>query len=265
MMKDNYIVTPKKEHPLINVWNDFPKFLQDKSKILNPPKIEDLIGEIFSSGAIYYYTINFADSTLSNHHNNILTIHGLKELPKHLHEIIDLIHPEDVDFVMEAERMAIEKIKEIKGFAYIQELKSSYCFRMKTSKGEYEMFHHQALHLVKDNDGRLIKTVNIHTNIHHITQKNPYTVLVVGIGGRHDFHQMQYRNNKHIDLPPVALTKRETEILSLLALGKSSIQISEHLGVSYHTVTTHRRNILAKTNSNKVSELVKKALEWGII
>jgi DNA-binding CsgD family transcriptional regulator len=76
---------------------------------------------------------------------------------------------------------------------------------------------------------------------------------------------MQYRNNENIELPHVELTKRETEILSLLALGKSSRQISEMLDISYHTITTHRKNILAKTNCNKVSELVKKAFEWALI
>lgn len=262
-MEKNYTVKPQKEHPLQEVWNDFPEFLQENTKIISAPAIETVIGQIFAPGEFYYYTINFADSTLGKHHNNILKMHGLSQYPKHLDEIISLIHPEDLEFVMEAERMAIQKIKEIKGFAYIQQLKSSYCFRMKTGNGNYEMFHHQALHLGKDHLGRLMETVNIHTNIHHITQQNSYTVLISGIGGRTDFHQMQYQKNNH--LPINHLTKRETEVLALLATGYSARQISDQLGVSYHTVTTHRKNILTKTNSKKVSELVKKALDWGLI
>ncbi|WP_442896962.1 helix-turn-helix transcriptional regulator [Epilithonimonas sp.] len=35
--------------------------------------------------------------------------------------------------------------------------------------------------------------------------------------------------------------------------------------VSYHTITTHRRNIFEKTNCTKISELIKKALECGLI
>lgn len=93
-MKDQYIVKPQKEHPLKNVWNDFPEFLEENSDVLTSTKIEDLIGQMFLPGEFYYYIINFADSTLSNYHKNILTMHGLKKYPEHLKEIIGLVHPE---------------------------------------------------------------------------------------------------------------------------------------------------------------------------
>jgi len=264
-MEKNYKVKPEIPHPLQKIWNDYPEFLEEKQNILlSPVAIEEFIGQLFSMGEFYYYTINFSDSKISRHHPDILKMHGLEKYPEHLSEIIALIHPDDLEFVKEAERMSIEKIKEIGGFANIQELKSSYCFRMKTGNGNYEMFHHQALHTGKDEFGRLVQTVNIHTNIHHITQQNSCTVLVAGIGSRSDFHQMQYKNYRK-QLPKTVLTKRETEILTLLATGHSAKQISEILALSYHTITTHRRNILRKTGSRKVSELVKKALEWGYV
>lgn len=264
-MKKKQIDHPIKKHPLSDVWSSHTEALSNNyQEIVAPPPIEKIIGEMFAVGQFYYYVLNLANSTLSNHHPDLLPMHGLKKFPKHLKEIIELIHPDDIEFVLQAERMTIEKIQEI-GWEHQLNLKCSYCFRMKTGKGNYEMFHHQAIHTLKDENGRLHQSVNIHTNIHHITQKNPYTVLVVGIGGRNDFHQMQYGNNKNIELPPVELTKREIEILSLLALGNSAKQISTFLEISYHTITTHRRNIFEKTNCTKISELIKKALEWGLI
>lgn len=258
-------VSSKKEHPLLDVWNAYPQTLHNTAHdISSIPPIEQIIGEMFAMGEFYYYAINVTNSTITNPHPNLLKLHGLKKYPKHLKEIIDLIHPDDIQFVIEAERMSIEKIQEI-GFEHQKNLKCSYCFRMKTSNGNYEMFHHQSINTKKDEDGRLLQAVNIHTNIQHITHKNPYTVLVVGIGGRHDLHQMQYKTNREIKLPVIELTKRETEILALLALGHSSKQTARLLDLSPHTITTHRKNILAKTNCSKMPELVKKALEWGII
>ena len=264
-MKEKYQITSKKKHPLLEVWNAYPQSLSNTSKSkANSPNIEKVIGEMFAMGEFYFYTININDSTITNAHPNILKIHGLKKRPKYLKEIIDLIHPEDIDFVMEAEKMTIEKMQEI-GWENQQNLKCSYCFRMKTGKGNYEMFHHQSLHTAKSDDGRLLQAVNIHTNIQYITHLNPYSILVAGIGGRNDFHQMYYKEHDKKRILAHSLTKREIEILSLLALGNSAQQVSTLLNLYYHTPTTHRRNIFQKMECTKISELVKKAIESGYI
>ncbi|WP_346986538.1 LuxR C-terminal-related transcriptional regulator [Chryseobacterium sp. POE27] len=265
-MKKKHLTNAKKLHPLIKVWNDYPEILQNDNRILPTPLIEKVIGEIFSPGKFYYYIINFADSTIFNHHENILKLHGLKKYPTHLKEIIDLIHPDDLEFVMDAERMSIEKMKEINGFDYQQELKSSYCFRMRTSEGKYELFHHQALHTYKDEKGRLLQAINIHTNIEHITCKNSFTVLVSGINGREDFHQMHWLKNKRKQQSVRAIfTNREIEVICYIAKGYSAGEIADALNISEETVRTHRKNILRKSNSKNSSELIKKTFEWGYL
>jgi len=55
-----------------------------------------------------------------------------------------------------------------------------------------------------------------------------------------------------------SLTEREIEIVGLLLEGKTSGQIADELFLSIHTVNTHRRKILAKTNSNGTSNLMSK-------
>ncbi|PID68822.1 MAG: hypothetical protein CR968_00865 [Flavobacteriia bacterium] len=66
-------------------------------------------------------------------------------------------------------------------------------------------------------------------------------------------------------LTPVELSDREREILRLLAMGKNTKSIANHLYISPHTVTTHKRNILKKTKKNNVVELVSFAYEKGIL
>jgi DNA-binding CsgD family transcriptional regulator len=46
------------------------------------------------------------------------------------------------------------------------------------------------------------------------------------------------------------LGRREREVLKLVALGKSSLEIAEELFISVDTVNTHRRNIKEKLNIN---------------
>lgn len=55
------------------------------------------------------------------------------------------------------------------------------------------------------------------------------------------------------------LSLREREIVRLLAKGLSSKKIAYKLGISVHTVDTHRRNMLRKTGSTNTAQLVMNA------
>lgn len=57
------------------------------------------------------------------------------------------------------------------------------------------------------------------------------------------------------------ITRRELELIPLLAKGKSSQQIAKELFLSVHTVDTHRKNILKKLKINSMVELANFAHE----
>lgn len=61
------------------------------------------------------------------------------------------------------------------------------------------------------------------------------------------------------------ITYREQEILSLMAQGHSSKSIAQQLGVSFHTVQTHRKNILRKLNENSTIRAVTVANMVGLL
>jgi len=63
----------------------------------------------------------------------------------------------------------------------------------------------------------------------------------------------------------LGLTSREKQIISLLVDGKSSSEISDELFISYHTVTTHRKNIMRKLDICSFSELLKFANAFDLI
>ena len=62
-----------------------------------------------------------------------------------------------------------------------------------------------------------------------------------------------------------SLTKRETQILGLLAEGKSVREISETLFISIKTVGTHKQNIFDKMGFENLAQLVKYAIKQGIV
>ncbi len=61
------------------------------------------------------------------------------------------------------------------------------------------------------------------------------------------------------------LSEREREIIECLSLGQNTKAIAESLHISEHTVKTHRRNIMYKMHVKTSAELVKLAIEKGII
>jgi DNA-binding NarL/FixJ family response regulator len=61
------------------------------------------------------------------------------------------------------------------------------------------------------------------------------------------------------------LTTRETEVLKLIAEGKSNKEIADLLFVSVHTVERHRANLMAKLNMKKTADLVKYAVQKGYV
>jgi DNA-binding NarL/FixJ family response regulator len=61
------------------------------------------------------------------------------------------------------------------------------------------------------------------------------------------------------------LTKAEKEILQLLVGGNSKKRIAQDLGVSFHTVDSHLRNIYSKLHVNSRSSAVAKALKERLL
>lgn len=62
-----------------------------------------------------------------------------------------------------------------------------------------------------------------------------------------------------------SITEREKEILSLLVIGFNSKEISEKLFISPHTVEYHRRQLLKKTKSRNIAQLIGTVYRMGIL
>jgi len=61
------------------------------------------------------------------------------------------------------------------------------------------------------------------------------------------------------------LTKRETEILKLIAEGKTNREIASLLFISEHTVKAHRTNIMTKMGMKNLTEVIRYAIKKGLI
>jgi len=79
-----------------------------------------------------------------------------------------------------------------------------------------------------------------------------------------DFYSVEKLKNPKKALPN-QLTKRETEVLTLVASGKSNKEVAELLDISVKTVETHKTHILIKLGLNNNAELIRYAIKNSII
>ena len=65
------------------------------------------------------------------------------------------------------------------------------------------------------------------------------------------------------DMP--ILTRREKEVLELIAEGMTNAEVAEKLFISVTTVDTHRKNLLAKFEAKNIAALIKLAVQMQLI
>jgi DNA-binding CsgD family transcriptional regulator len=79
-----------------------------------------------------------------------------------------------------------------------------------------------------------------------------------------DISQFRYPDKELLKTGNI-FSKREFEIIKGIAEGLDSKQIADKLFLSVHTINTHRRNILDKTNHRSTHELIIELQERGVI
>lgn len=72
--------------------------------------------------------------------------------------------------------------------------------------------------------------------------------------------QNKYVPEGTFESTPIVITKREQQVLNLVAAGKTSSQIAEDLSLSVRTVESHRYNIMQKLGINNAARLVRYAV-----
>ncbi|WP_366187100.1 LuxR C-terminal-related transcriptional regulator [Flavobacterium ovatum] len=249
------------DNKLKKVWKEGNKTARQLTSI---PEINfnELISSLVSLGPFYFYVIDFFDMSISHVSPSIKDIHGFDPETVTFDDIIQTIHPEDMDFVANAENANLKFLYNIVGVDNIVNYKASYSFRSRLKNGEYGMLNHQAIVLTTDENGGFGKALNIHTNIDHLTKKNSYTFSLIGLKDNPSYTDINvsFESNEF-----TCFSKREMEIIKLISEGLTTIQISEIFNISEHTVKTHRKNINKKSDCKNASELINKCISLGLI
>jgi DNA-binding NarL/FixJ family response regulator len=70
---------------------------------------------------------------------------------------------------------------------------------------------------------------------------------------------------EEVRYPTESLTPREQEILEHIVRGETNSQIADNLSLSVKTVEWHRSNLMSKLDAHNAAELVRIALQYGLV
>lgn len=132
---------------------------------------------------------------------------------------------------------------------------SSYFQQVKSKNGDWQLYASNTSVFLKDEDGKATHVITTASPIdpeHHITIKINRLMDDVRF----------LRNNAVIF---GKLSVREIEVLKLMALGLSSIEIADKLFIALATVDTHRRNIRQKLALKNNYDAVKFAHAFNLV
>lgn len=245
---------------------------KEENTISQPNKIElcieiiDQVASLFAAGSYYYYILSFETMKMELVQGDIEQILGIPAEEYSLEKFLDIMHPDDIVRMHKKERIAADFLFNKITHEELLKYKVIYLFRLKDSFGSYKTILHQAKTFVVSADGKIQNVIGIHTDVTYlnipidgrisfVSDSLPSYYADENVG---DFIEIQSKSNTQF-------TSREIEIIKLLAKGLTFKEIANQLFVSPHTIVTHKRNILSKSNSKNTAELVASCIREGVI
>lgn len=217
---------------------------------------------IFQAGDYYYFIFNIRQGNFEFVSPEIGKILGLDPKTITAREHLANMHPEDMPYFLNFENKGLEFFRSIP-VEKIPKYKIRYDFRLSKPDGTYIRLLHQMVFIQHDKDGNLLRSLGVHTDITDLKPSGRPMLSFIGLEGEPSFVNVAVEEK----FKPVKslLSDRETDVLLLLSNGLSSQQIADRLNISIHTVNTHRKNILRKTDSESTYETISKSIAAGWI
>ncbi|MBP9793615.1 MAG: helix-turn-helix transcriptional regulator [Flavobacterium sp.] len=180
--------------------------------------------------------------------------------------LVENLHQDDGFYVLSALNLAVQKIEELPEERQANVRVNIYA-RMLNASNEYRWVLIQMPGLYINNIDRTTCGIIMITDLSHLSfnEKPVLMTLTDKVANQNIYFNIAKDEMKLINVDLPNITKREQEILKLMAKGLNSPQIAEKLFLSYHTVENHKRNLRQKTNTKTSAELVHYVWNYNLI
>lgn len=171
-----------------------------------------------------------------------------------------LLHPEDAIKYVDFESRITDFFRALP-VEKVMKYKTRYDFRVRHKNGHYVRILQQVVTVNMAEDGAVIHTFVVFTDISHLKSSTQMRLSLIGLGGEPSYIDAHKQLNE--TRSDESLSKRERQVFALLAQNKSSDEIALALNISKHTVDNHRKKMLRKTNTSNTLQLVMMGVERG--
>lgn len=203
------------------------------------------------------YVINWKDMKLT-FTKGIKEMLGYEDEELNMKLLLNLVHPEDLKFVNRIVKGIVTHSIENNISGEDQYIKVTYRLQKK-DKSFLNVLRISSPHEINI-QGNLVSNLSLLTDISFISNNNKveWDVYI------NDIDVERFKQNVYKEFSNF-FTERELEIIKYIQKGYSSRVIAEKLYVSFHTITTHRKNILRKSRCHTVIELLDFCKKNGIL
>lgn len=166
----------------------------------------------------------------------------------------EIIHPVDRGYVLSATqyvfeqmgKMAPEKRAHVKFNIYGRFKNAQHIYR-------WVMVQFPAFYI----SDRVECQITLITDLSHLNLVGlPLLTVLDSSNTTHQFFKIMMETNKEIPISIPKITRREQDIIKLMAKGMKTPEIAKALCISYSTVENHRKNLRIKTNTKTSAELM---------
>jgi DNA-binding CsgD family transcriptional regulator len=194
------------------------------------------------------YVVSMRDGEML-YHRNIDNLLGYKKSEFDYKKALSIIHPDDYKLAQPIFQGTIDYSEK---FGVPEDNCFYISFRMQKKDGTY-LSVQQVSGVCKLHQD---KTLNCY---YSILQDISYLNSIIGVKwywdnkelNEEEYRKMIGRSAHH------TFTKREVQVFELLKMGMKSEDIANELGLTVHTVNTHRKNMLKKTGAKSSLEMIQ--------
>ncbi|MDP2069023.1 MAG: LuxR C-terminal-related transcriptional regulator [Lutibacter sp.] len=258
---------------VFSVWDTENKILQPNKKELLL-EIVDQVASSFAAGSFYYFVLNFENIGMDYVSDGVKDVLGIEPKEFSMNNAFKIMNPEDLAKMNEKEAIVfdffLKKLSVEDMFLY----KSVYIMRLKHTNGIYKTILHQAQVLSASDDGKIQKTLCIHTDITYLNIPINHKLSLISTKGPSYYYSYEsggyaLQNESILKLEKDCFkdifSKREKEIVKLMAKGIKYNEIAKIIFVSPHTINAHKKNILRKSGCKNTPELIARCYVEGLI